>query len=208
MDVHPPHGAIHGWRDFFVQLAAITIGLLIALGLVGLVEWRQHQHLLHEAESNLASELRANRSTLAKDQKSVEEVQKRGEENLAILAAFKANHHGGGELKFYWQWSSMNSAAWDAARNTAAVALMDYDLARKYSDVYAQQLLVNEQASVFVRDIYRSAAPLEGGRTLAQLNPGEIDTMIVNIQQTLADLNYLRDLNNRLSAEYERNQLH
>jgi hypothetical protein len=207
MDVHPPHGAIHGWRDFFVQLAAITIGLLIALGLVGLVEWRQHQHLLHEAESNLASELRANRSTLAKNQKSVEEAQKRGEENLAILAAFKANHHGGSELKFYWQWSSMSSAAWDAARNTDAVALMDYDLARKYSDVYAQQLLVNEQASVFVRDIYRSAAPLEGGRTLAQLNPGEIDTMIVNIQQTLADLNYLRDLNNRLSAEYEQNQL-
>jgi len=39
MDVHPPHGAIHGWRDFFVHLIVITLGLLIALGLEGIVEW-------------------------------------------------------------------------------------------------------------------------------------------------------------------------
>lgn len=203
MDVHPPHGTILGWRDFFLHLATITIGLLIALGLEGLVEWRHHRHLLHQAESNLASELSVNRATLAKDQRSMEEAQKRGEENLAILSAFKTTHHGGGELRFYWEWSSMNSAAWDAARNTGAVALMDYDEAQKYSDIYAQQVLVNEQASVFVRDIYRSAAPLEGGRGLAQLSAGELDGMIASLQQTLADLNYLRDLNNSLSNEYE-----
>jgi hypothetical protein len=36
-DVHPPHGAIHGRRDFSVQLITITAGLLIALGLEGSV---------------------------------------------------------------------------------------------------------------------------------------------------------------------------
>src|SRR5664279_1235216 len=33
LDVHPPTAAIHGWKDFFVHIATITIGLLIAIGL-------------------------------------------------------------------------------------------------------------------------------------------------------------------------------
>jgi hypothetical protein len=40
LDVHPPHEPVHGWRDFFVHPATITIGLLIALSLEGCVEWR------------------------------------------------------------------------------------------------------------------------------------------------------------------------
>lgn len=33
MDVHPPHHGISTWRDFFVHMATICLGLLIALGL-------------------------------------------------------------------------------------------------------------------------------------------------------------------------------
>jgi len=38
MDVHPVHGSIHSVRDFFRHLLTITIGILIALGLEGIVE--------------------------------------------------------------------------------------------------------------------------------------------------------------------------
>lgn len=67
MDVHPPHGAIHSWRDFFVHLVVITLGLLIALGLEGVVGWGHNKHLVHTAEANLRAELLANRKTLADD---------------------------------------------------------------------------------------------------------------------------------------------
>lgn len=33
MEVHPPHKPIHSVKEFMVHLLAITIGLLIALGL-------------------------------------------------------------------------------------------------------------------------------------------------------------------------------
>jgi hypothetical protein len=33
LDVHAPHQTVHTWKDFLVHIAAITNGLLIALGL-------------------------------------------------------------------------------------------------------------------------------------------------------------------------------
>jgi hypothetical protein len=39
LDVHPPHTAVHGWKDFWIHLATISIGLLIAVSLEQSVEW-------------------------------------------------------------------------------------------------------------------------------------------------------------------------
>jgi hypothetical protein len=47
MEVHPPHQSIHTWRDFFIHIATIVVGLLIAVGLEQTVEWL---HRLHEAK--------------------------------------------------------------------------------------------------------------------------------------------------------------
>jgi hypothetical protein len=43
LDVHPPHAPTHTWRDFFIHIATIVIGLLIAVGLEQGVE-AIHQH--------------------------------------------------------------------------------------------------------------------------------------------------------------------
>ena len=31
LDVHPPHEAAHTWKDFFIHIATICVGLLIAV---------------------------------------------------------------------------------------------------------------------------------------------------------------------------------
>lgn len=203
MDVHPPHGGIHGWRDFFIHLVVITLGLLIALGLEGIVEWRHNRHLLHTAEANLRAELQENQNTLAGDMRFLDAAQKQTQSDLSILQAFRGTNHISGELKFNWTWRSLTSAAWDTARNTGAVALMNYDSAERYSDIFSQQAVVGSQSQAFVRDIYRTAAPLEGGRGLKELKPAELDSMIANAQQTLVDIKYLRDLSKGLAHLYE-----
>jgi hypothetical protein len=39
LEVHAPHGATHSVKDFLLHIAAISIGLLLALGLESTAEW-------------------------------------------------------------------------------------------------------------------------------------------------------------------------
>src|SRR5438132_14375526 len=61
LDVHPPHEKVHSWTQFFIHIAAITIGLLIAIGLEQTVIYFHHRHQLQEARRELAVELESNR---------------------------------------------------------------------------------------------------------------------------------------------------
>ena len=62
LEVHPPSEPVHGWRDFLIHLATITIGLLIALSLEGCVEFWHHRSLVHEMEQG-ATQLQRERWT-------------------------------------------------------------------------------------------------------------------------------------------------
>jgi len=67
LDVHPPHTPTHTWRDFFIHIATIVIGLLIAVGLEQSVE-ALHRH--HE-RTHLRASLRQELQQLAYDSASV-----------------------------------------------------------------------------------------------------------------------------------------
>ena len=56
LDVHPPHEAAHTWKDFFIHIATIVIGLLIAIGLEQTVEHFHRQHERHLLEHELHAE--------------------------------------------------------------------------------------------------------------------------------------------------------
>jgi len=56
LDVHPAHHAATTWRDFFIHIATIVLGLLIAVALEQTVEYFHHRHLAHEAHEQLREE--------------------------------------------------------------------------------------------------------------------------------------------------------
>jgi hypothetical protein len=56
LDVHPPHHAASTWRDFFIHIITIVIGLLIAIGLEQTVEYFHHRHQRHQLEEDLHAE--------------------------------------------------------------------------------------------------------------------------------------------------------
>ena len=68
LDVHPPHESIHTWRSFFIHIATIVVGLLIAVALEQGVE-RLHEHYeLIKVREELARELDGNREILTEDE--------------------------------------------------------------------------------------------------------------------------------------------
>ena len=64
LDVHVPHPT-HSWKDFFIHIATITVGLLIAVGLEQTVEAIHHHHQREELREAL---LQDNQKALRDDQ--------------------------------------------------------------------------------------------------------------------------------------------
>jgi hypothetical protein len=58
IDVHPPHAPTHTWRDFFIHIATICIGLLIAIALEQSVETIHRHHQRQELLEQLDAEHR------------------------------------------------------------------------------------------------------------------------------------------------------
>jgi hypothetical protein len=65
LDVHPPHEAAHTWKEFFIHIATIVIGLIIAVGLEQTVEAIHHAHQRQELREAL---LQDNQKALSDDQ--------------------------------------------------------------------------------------------------------------------------------------------
>jgi hypothetical protein len=161
LDVHPPHQSIHGKRDFFLHLFTITIGLLIALSLEGLVEWQHHRHLVHEAEASLYAEIQNNAKDIQGNLDDLHKQQANLKHDVVVLKYIVANHkmpeHDSMDITFHIQ--SFESVSWATAQNTGALAYMPYDLAQVYSDIYSTQaqLFVCEQQAA--RDAIISLGP-------------------------------------------------
>jgi hypothetical protein len=56
LDVHAPHEALYTWKGFFIHIATIVIGLLIAIGLEQTVEFFHHRHQVAETREALRIE--------------------------------------------------------------------------------------------------------------------------------------------------------
>ena len=65
LDVHPPDKSTHTWKDFFIHIATIVIGLLIAIGLEQTVEYFHHRHEVAETREALRRGKEENRRRFA-----------------------------------------------------------------------------------------------------------------------------------------------
>jgi hypothetical protein len=90
LDVHAPHQAVHSWTAFFVHIAAISIGLLLALGLEATVGWVHHRHQAHQARELLRQEADRNRLILKDDMRLGDAVESNHRVALAVLRRARA----------------------------------------------------------------------------------------------------------------------
>src|ERR1700722_18843768 len=90
MDVHPPHAGIHTWKDFWIHLGTITIGLLIAIGLEQSVEWMHRLHEKHVLQHDLREEAERNQKILTEDMR-IEESETWMQQAMNAIAAAKVS---------------------------------------------------------------------------------------------------------------------
>ncbi|MGI4827588.1 MAG: hypothetical protein ACRYFU_05275 [Janthinobacterium lividum] len=204
MEVHPPEHPIQSWRDFFVHIATIVVGLLIAIGLEQSVEWFHHRHLVHIAHLNLRVEAEKNGRTLVQDQRALAMVHDALLHDLQTVRTLQKNRAAGGELTVHWAWDDLTDSAYNTARDTGAFTYMPYEEVQDIDSVYTQQQYVKTGVNAYVLSILRIRRPLQGDRTLQDLSPAETNGMLETCADALVNIELLQDLMANLSKDYRR----
>ena len=60
IDIHPPHHAATTRRDFFIHLATVVLGILIAIGLEQTVEYFHHRDQVAQLTEQMRTEAQNN----------------------------------------------------------------------------------------------------------------------------------------------------
>ena len=207
LDVHPPTEPVHGWREFFIHLATITIGLLIALSLEGCVEWQHHRHLAHEAVVSLGNEIRFNEKEVPVALSDVHKQMDVIQQNLAVLNRIladpkKPNHE---EITFHYQIRWFNDVSWRTAKTSLAMSYMPYNEALEYSDIYDQQDYIDAAEQQAIRDAVVAVGPLQNLKS-GDANPtGETAAKIKeNFEILQGQLGHIESLIEELDREYKK----
>jgi len=141
LDVHPPHAATHTWRDFFIHIATIVIGLLIAIGLEQTVEYIHHHYEVKEAREALAQEREENRKFFAVNTAEFHEAAAGLENNLRVLL-YLQQHPGTpqeklpGVLVWHDAYEPIVDSVWKNAQQTQVLALFPQQEAEDDANLY------------------------------------------------------------------------
>jgi hypothetical protein len=154
IDVHAPHGGLHTWKDFWIHLGTITLGLLIAISLEQSVEWVHRLRERSEVEDDLRAEALNNHNSVAIDvaiydkqvawllalQRGVEEARTTGK----AAAAYPERPDGTPDSPRYVAYHVLESEAWTSAKESSLLVLLPRAEAEIYARVYIQSDQVSE----------------------------------------------------------------
>jgi hypothetical protein len=147
-----PHAAQHPvttWKDFFVHIAVVTIGLLLAIALEQTVEYYHHRHLVEEARKALAVERKINVARFQMESKEMRRFVPMLKTNLAIYQYLR-EHPGAppekwpGQLHLYSYNLHYSDAEWRTAQSSNVLQYMPQHEVRDLSSIYNSLNRLNE----------------------------------------------------------------
>lgn len=181
MEVHPPEHPIHTWRDFFIHIATIVVGLLIAIGLEQSVEWLHHRHEVQETREALAEERAENRKNYHQNLESFLSTAALFQNNLQVFQ-YLQKHPGTPREELpgivAWYVASMDPvvAAWTAAGHTDVLALMPREEVRRNTEFYLQLQIIGDTYTNRVLPVLtRCSAYIARTNDPTALSPAEIN---------------------------------
>ena len=149
IDVHAPHGGMHTWKDFWIHLGTITLGLLIAISLEQSVEWMHRLHERSQLEDDLRAEALSNHDFVTTDvaiydkqiawllelQRDVEEARVTGGKTAFV---YPERPEGIPDSPHYVSYHVFETEAWTTAKESSLLVLLPRAEAEIYARVYIQ----------------------------------------------------------------------
>lgn len=204
MEIHAPK-APHTLKDFLLELLTVTIGILIALSLEGVVQWVHHRNLVHEAKANLTTEIGENQRELKTALDSLLKTQAQLVHLLDLIHDVELNRKNASALRFSINWTiaELHATSWNTAAATGALAYMSYPEVKRYTRVYdLQQKFQDFQARGFdaAVSVYGETARLP--KDEARISDAQLADAARATGRALATVDGLRGVAQALAADY------
>lgn len=205
MEIHVPRKAITSVKELLRELAIITAGILIALSLDGLVQWRHHRELAHEARANIMSELRENQRELAKEIQELQKIDQQNQNLVGLVHQLQIDRKTRiSELQYSFTLAELHSTSWNTAITIGAVSYMSYAEVKRYAEVYDLQ---REFESLQQRALAASL-DVQGLATLLQRKPesltaAELSDAERRMGTALANTRAMQQLAEPLNQRYQ-----
>jgi hypothetical protein len=161
LDVHPAHHAASTWREFFIHIATIVLGLLIAVSLEQAVEWFHHRNQGREALDQLKTERNVDERSNEVNIFTTLRHQRDLKNDLAILRAIKT-HSPRPNLPFIWRRFSYVYAedAWTRLHQSGTLDYVDPQALVAPAYRYFNQERFSARAAQSIEDLSRAASVL------------------------------------------------
>jgi hypothetical protein len=203
LDVHPPHHSPNTWRDFFLHIATIVLGLCIAIGLEQTVEFFHHRHQVAEMEEALRQESLENRHTIQADFAIVDAYTAAADRNIATLQGLSSANSAATLVLAGGTIYAPIDVAWLGMRDSALIAIVPRRLSNNYWKIdFIQQHTVSSIAEVYkLRDTILAIQRLQ--RSSIPISPAQRDTLLMAYSEYAQQLAHLRTFLIALDASLE-----
>jgi hypothetical protein len=196
LDVHPVHAPVRAWRDFFIHIATIVVGLCIAVGIQQTVEFVHNHYQRAEMQQALRLEREDNYKTFSANTVAwrwgIAEL-----ENNLLVFRYLQQHPGTPQenLPGVLLWATSNfsfgSAAWDAVHQSGLVALLAREEIEANSALYAILKKVNDVQFEAARALEDAERYNLSDSDPSHLTPAQVETEI-QLTETALTAAFLR----------------
>ena len=189
--------------DYFFQFVTVTVGVLIALLINGLVEWNRDRELVADARATIAREIADNKqdleaslSGMAAEMKSLDNAMRFASEML------ETKKTAINELKVGLNLSDLSSNGWRTAERTGALSHMPYDEVQKYSRLYDLQDLITEQQRRMLEQLGSASAILSSDFNPDNPNLKDLEAFRGSVMGLRSALTIHEQMARRLAERY------
>jgi len=211
LEPHAPHEAIHSWRSFAIHIAAIAVGLLLALALEQSAEAIHHHHQRSELETQMHAVLQAD---LRLDETDFEQLKSMRAYLLELRAAIVAKLHAkdgapqppvrDSRMAVFLAFPSI--APYEAAQRNGTVAFLPADRIRLYNRLAVARDVVGGNRDrwfngiaaleAFQQRFVVSEGTMEGGAVvtapdIGSLSSAELAEYLEHLSVVIQDINIL-----------------
>ena len=198
----------YGAADYVFQFITVTAGVLIALMIDGLVDWKSNRDLVAQARATIRREIDQNLTELAALSKNVSSSDAEIEKGLRVadelLATGKTAETS---MSLNFNLATLNASAWQSASGTGALAHMPYDDVRKYAELYSLQELFDAQQRKAVDLVASNSALMAAALTAAKVNRQDVESLRQQLMLLQANQMVTSQLGEQLIKALQKSQI-